>query len=127
MSDYSEYDDDHPVLNSPFLNMTWNIKAYILQTSCSSSSEEETAAIAQNSNRQHMQSPVKSLTNRGLVRKQVNCVKSFPHKRTSKTMLRPSFSSSGSTSRILTPPSTHSRRQSSFSSSGKNKVQTTSE
>ena len=42
-------------------------------------------------------------------------------------MLRPSFSSSGSTSRILTPPSTHSRRQSSVSSSGKNKEQTTSE
>ena len=42
-------------------------------------------------------------------------------------MLRPSFSSSGSTSTILTPPFTHSHRQSSASSSGKNKEQTTLE
>ena len=99
----TSYDDDYLVSNSPFLNMTWNGKTYVLQTSYSSSSEEETGAIVPNAKRQRIQSPVKTLTNRGLVRKQVNRVKSFPYKRTSKTMLRPSFSSSGSTSRILTP------------------------
>ena len=103
MSDYSEYDDDKPA--PPFLNMIWSGKTYVLQTSCSSSPEEKTVAIAPNAKRQRIQSPVKTtLTNRGLVRKQVNGVKSFPYKRTSKTMLRPSFSSTRLTSRILKPP-----------------------
>lgn len=126
MSDYSEYDDDQSA--SPFLNMKCNGKTYVLQTSCSSSSEEETVTKAANAKRQCIQSPVKmTLTNRGLGRKNVNSVKPFPYKRTSKTMLRPSSSSSGSTNRILTPPFTHSRKQSLPSSSGKNKEQTTSE